>query len=61
MAIHDRVLTNYGVYDISGGTLKTAVDAINIDEEERLSGANLKIIHVGLGQVLVLKEGVAST
>ena len=55
MALGDLVLTHHGVHNISGAALKTAIDAVNITESERLSGAVLLLVPSDQGQVAVLE------
>ena len=43
MAIGDCVLTQIGIYDISGAELKTAVDSVNLGTSDS-SGARLVMI-----------------
>jgi hypothetical protein len=58
MALGDITLTNYGTHNISGASLKTIVETINLGSKDA-SGSQLFIIPAEFGQVQVIKTSVA--
>ena len=55
MAQGDLTLVNHGTYNLSGGTLKTAADSLNI----KISGGAIHLIPTGNGQVELIETTIA--